>query len=201
MSALHTIGTDLSADREIYHEPDKGFRSASARPARASYIVIATGDNETSEVRLLPANDPFAKPVLVAPRKTGREYDVDEHDGTLFILTNDTHENFRLATAPLADPGGWTTLIAGSDRFLPDRRPDLPRFLCRRGPRGRARSGRDAHYNDPARIERIAFPDASYTAGLDDNPEYDRSTSCACRYESMVTPGHRLRLRRRERRS
>jgi oligopeptidase B len=33
------------------------------------------------------------------------EYDVDERDGVLYIHTNDTHENFRLATAPLADPG------------------------------------------------------------------------------------------------
>jgi oligopeptidase B len=29
------------------------------------------------------------------------EYDVDERDGVLYIHTNDTHENFRLATAPL----------------------------------------------------------------------------------------------------
>ena len=30
------------------------------------------------------------------------------------VHTNDTHENFRLATAPLDNPGEWTTLIAGS---------------------------------------------------------------------------------------
>mgnify|MGYP003287167703 CR=1 FL=1 len=30
---------------------------------------------------------------------------VGERDGTLFILANDTHENFRLATAPLRRPG------------------------------------------------------------------------------------------------
>lgn len=43
------------------------------------------------------------------------EYGVDERGGTLFIHANDTHENFRLATAPLDQPGTWTTLIAGSD--------------------------------------------------------------------------------------
>src|SRR3546814_14212590 len=64
---------------------------------------------------LLPADDPEATPLLVAPRKKGREYSVDERDGTLYILTNDDHPNFRVATASLAAPGEWTTLIAGSD--------------------------------------------------------------------------------------
>ena len=32
------------------------------------------------------------------------------------MLANDEHVNFRLATAPLAAPDRWTTLIAGSDK-------------------------------------------------------------------------------------
>src|SRR5690606_33037913 len=62
-------------------------------------------------------DDPLAEPLLVAERRKGVEYDVDEREGTLFIHANDTHENFRLATAPLTAPGEWTTLIEGSDAF------------------------------------------------------------------------------------
>ena len=42
-------------------------------------------------------------------------------------------------------------------------------------------------YDDPAQVERIAFPEASYSAGLDDNPEYDVD-KLRLGYASMVMP-------------
>ena len=121
------------------------------------------------------------------PREKGVEYDVDLHGETLFVHTNDTHENFRLATAPLADPASWTTLIAGSDDFY------LTGFELFRDfyvVEGRVR-GLDRievrYYDDPARVEPIAFPEASYEASLGDNPEWATQT-LRVGYESMVSP-------------
>ncbi|NCP11927.1 MAG: S9 family peptidase [Sphingomonadales bacterium] len=184
---VHTLGTAFEDDRELYHEPDEGFRVGVGMTSSEKYLLIETGDNETSEVRLLPANDPFAEPILVAPRRKGREYAIDEHDGSLLVLTNDTHENFRLATAPVADPGNWTTLIAGSDdHYLTDVQAFADFYVVE----GR-RDGLDCieirYYDDPDRVESIAFPEASYSAGLSDNPEY-RQTRLRLDYESMVTP-------------
>lgn len=184
---VHTIGSNFSADREIYREPDESFSVGVGLTSSRSHIVISTGDNQTSEVRLLPADDPFAAPLLVAPRKTGREYDIDEHDATLFILTNDAHENFRLATAPLADPGNWTTLIEGSDRFYLTDVQTFADFYVVEGREDGLDQIELRYYDDPARIERIAFPAASYTAGLDDNPEYDQ-VKLRLSYEAMTTP-------------
>src|SRR3546814_16209886 len=62
-------------------------------------------------------SDPTAAPILVAPRQPGREYDVDEHDGTLFIHTNDNDPMWRLVTAPIDNPGVWTERIAPSPHF------------------------------------------------------------------------------------
>src|SRR3546814_11543495 len=89
----------------IYKEADIGVGFGSGKTAADNYIVIATGDNETSEVYLIPADNPEATPLLVAPRQKGREYDIDEREGTLYIHTNDTHPNFRVATASIAAPG------------------------------------------------------------------------------------------------
>ncbi len=114
---LHWLGTELSEDVELYHEDDEGFRVGAGMSANEKWLVIATSDHETSEVRLIPAADPLAEPLLVKPREKGVEYEVDEREGTLYVLANDTHENFRLATAPLERPGEWTTLIEGSDAF------------------------------------------------------------------------------------
>ena len=189
---LHWLGQPLSDDVELLHEDDEGFRVGSSLSANEKWLIIGTSDHETSEVRLIPADDPLATPILVRPRQTGVEYDVDVwqvagRDGVLFIHTNDTHENFRLATAPLRAPGEWTTLVKGTDEFY------LTGFELFRDffvVEGRVR-GLDTielrWYDDPARIEPIVFPESSYSAGLGDNPEWAMDT-LRLSYESMVSP-------------
>ncbi|MFY7838062.1 MAG: S9 family peptidase [Novosphingobium sp.] len=184
---LHWIGQPLENDVELYHEDDEGFRVGAALSANEQWLIISTGDHETGEVRLVPADNPLAEPLLVKARQKGVEYDVDERDGVLFIHANDTHENFRLATAPLSDPGNWTTLIEGTDDFYLTGFDLFRNFYV---VEGRVR-GLDRievrYYDDPARIEPIAFPEASYEASLGDNPEWDMSV-LRVGYESMVSP-------------
>ena len=81
-----------------------------------SLIMIATGDNATSEVRFVSANDPSQPLTLISRRKPNREYHVDAAHGKLWIHTNDDHVNFRLAEADVSNPEEWRTVIAGSDR-------------------------------------------------------------------------------------
>src|SRR3546814_6111103 len=81
-----------------------GYRFGVSYTQSMRWIILATGVHLTSEVRLVPASDPTAAPILVAPRQPGREYDVDEHDGTLFIHTNDNDPMWRLVTAPIDNP-------------------------------------------------------------------------------------------------
>lgn len=184
---LHVLGTDIKDDVELYKEEQDGFTVGIGLTQSEKFIVIATGDNETSEVRLVPTDNPTAEQFLISPRKKGREYSVEEHDGKLYILTNDDHVNFRLATASLDNPGEWTTLIAGSDEFyLTDMTP-FKDFYVTEGRDNGLDQVEIRSYADPAKIERIAFPEASYNAGLDDNPEYDVS-KLRLSYESMVTP-------------
>jgi len=184
---LHWLGKPLEEDVELYHEDDEGFRVGSSLSANEKWLIIGTSDHETSEIRLLPADDPLAEPLLVRPREKGVEYDVDERDGLLYVHTNDAHENFRLATAPLDRPGEWTTLIEGTDEFYLTGVELFKQFYVIEG----RRSGLDVleirYYDDPARIEPIVFPEASYTAGTGDNPEWDMSV-IRLSYQSMVSP-------------
>ena len=184
---LHVIGGDPKDDIELYKETQDGFTVGIGLTQSEKFIVIATGDNETSEVRLVPTDDPTAEQLLISPRKKGREYSVEEHDDTLYILTNDDHVNFRLATASLDKPDEWTTLIAGSDAFYLTDMTAFKDFYVTEGRENGLDQVEVRSYADPAKIERIAFPEASYNAGLDDNPEYDIS-KLRLAYESMVTP-------------
>ena len=185
---FHRLGTDPAQDVELYHEADEGYRVAVGETSDRRWIVIATGDHVTSEVRLLPAADPFAAPLLVAPRLPGREYDVDAHGDTLFIHTNDTDPMWRLVTAPIAAPGEWTERIAPSPHFYMTGVECFRDFFVVEG-REDGLDQIELHSYDPAvPPRRIPFPEASYTAGTGDNPEYDQSV-IRLGYESMVTPG------------
>jgi len=184
---LHKLGTPVADDKLLYKEADIGFGVGIGKTAADNYIVIATGDNETSEVYLLPADNPEAPMQLVSARQKGREYSIDEREGTLYIHTNDEHPNFRVATASIKAPGEWTTLIPGSDHsyitgfsvfrdyfVLESREDGLDQVDVR-------------SYDAPLTPGRIQFPEATYVAGLGDNPEYHQD-KLRLDYESMVTP-------------
>jgi oligopeptidase B len=184
---LHALGSDPKSDRELYHEADQTFQVGVGMTSSESHIMIATGDNETSEVRLIPAVNPLAAPVLVRARKKGVEYDVEEHFGTLYIHTNEDSTQFSLKTATLKAPGKWTTLIAAKPDFYMTGVSTFADFFVVEG-RERGLDQIEIHdYAGKAAPRRIAFPEASYSAGLDDNPEYKVST-LRVSYESMVTP-------------
>lgn len=183
---LHRLGTDPESDPTLYEEvEDIGFNVHVGRTQDRQWIVVGTNDHETSEIRLVPAADPIAPPLLVSPRRPKRQYSVDSAHGTLWVLTNDDHINFRLASAAPAAPSEWTTVIAGSDHVYLRGVSSFARHLVIEERvdgldqiRLRTYAGEE---------HRVAFPEASYTAGLGTNPEFD-SPDYRIGYASMVTP-------------
>jgi oligopeptidase B len=182
----HRLGDAQLADRIVYHEDDIEFGVSVGLTQSRAYAVITSGDSDTSEVRLLPTGDFHVEPILVAQRKRDRLYDVDEREGTLYIRVNDTHVNFRVVTAPVAAPGSWTELIAGDERHyilgltsfenllvIEERVDGLSQIRLRD-----YASGADKY---------ISFKEASYVAGLGNNPEY-KVDRLRLSYQSMVTP-------------
>jgi oligopeptidase B len=181
----HILGADPSRDLTLYEEADQGFSVGIGETQDRQWIVVTTGDNQTSEVRIVPTANPAAMPMLVSPRKVERLYSVDASHGRLWILTNDEHVNFRLAEADPATPGEWKTVIPGSDRVylrgitsfakhlaISERVDGLDQIRLR---------GYDGNES------RIPFGEASYTVGLSSNPEYD-PPAYRLSYSSMVTP-------------
>ncbi len=183
---LHRMGTDVAQDKVIYTEPDQGFQAGVGMTQDRNWIVIATGNNETSELRLIPADDPLATPILVRARETGVEYDVEAHGETLFIHTNDTSTQFRLVTAPISKPDEWTERIGPSASFYMTAVTTFADFFVVEG-RDNGLDQVEIHQYAGGAAKRIEFPEASYSAGLDENPEYEVS-KLRLSYESMVTP-------------
>ena len=183
---LHRLGTPIANDKTIYEETaDKGFSVGVAKSQDKGLIFVSTGDNTTTEVRFVLASAPAGPLVLIAPRKKDRIYSADAAHGKLWILTNDDHVNFRLASAPTTKPSEWTTVLPGSDRVylrgvssfrdhlvISERVDGLDQVRLR---------GYDG-------IEhRVTFPEASYNAVVAGNAEY-APAAYRLTYSSMVTP-------------
>ncbi|MFM5886325.1 MAG: S9 family peptidase [Novosphingobium sp.] len=184
---LHWLGTPISSDVELYHEDDEGFRVGASLSANEEWLIIGTSDHETSEIRLVPTADPLADPILIWPRQIGVEYDVDLIEDIVFIHSNARHENFTIDFAPLAEPTVTAPLITGSDDvYLTGFELFADFWVVESRVRGLDHI-EVRYYGDEARVEPILFPEASYVAGLGDNPEWE-VTTLRLSYESMVSP-------------
>ena len=184
---LHVIGTPVESDVTLYKEGDQSFGVGAGLTAQDDWLIIAAGDNETSEVRLVRADNPTGEQILIKPREKGVEYSVDVRDGEIFIWTNDDHINFRLAKASLEAPGEWETVIAGSDEFYLTGFELFKDFYVTEGRLNGLDQVQIRSYADAFDMKSIDFPEASYNTGLSNNPEYDVS-KLRLAYESMVTP-------------
>ena len=182
---LHVLG-QTGEDATLYEEVlDKGFGVSVDRSQDGRYFVITTSDHVTSEVRLVPTTDPRAAPLLVRARCPGVAYDVDVRGATIFIRSNDTHVNFRLATADFASPEHWHELIAGSDRDYITGFTPFASYLAIAG----RRDGLDQVRlrRDDGNETLVPFAEAAYTASIGNNPEAD-APLLRLNYSSMVTP-------------
>jgi len=182
----HRLGAPAEDAITLYEETEElGFTVGLGKSHDRSTIFIATGDNATSEVRFVSADDPSQPLTLISRRKPNREYHVDAAHGKLWIHTNDDHVNFRLAFADPASPETWETVIAGSDRTyltgatayrdhlaISSRVDGLDQLILR------TYEGKET---------RIPFAEASYSAFFLGNPEF-APDAYRVGYSSMVTP-------------
>jgi oligopeptidase B len=184
---LHRLGTDPAGDPVIYEERDESFFVHVEPSSSERYILIRTADHVTSEVHVVSADDPAGRLRVVAPRRPRHDYYIDHGQGRFYVLTNDTHRNFRLASVAEGLPAQehWDTLIAGSDhRYLtgvqvfrdfvavPERIDGLEQIRII-APDG------DTHH--------VRFPETPCHVSLGNNPEYAQS-HLRLGYESMVSP-------------
>ena len=183
----HVLGADQKDDRIVYTEDDPAFFVSIGKTRDHALIVIGSGTHVTREMWIVPADRPEEAPVVVAPRRAGHRYAVDHAHGSLWITTNDRHENFRLVRASPAAPGeeNWAEILQGDahryllgatcfDDFLViSERVDGLADLRVRG------YGGDEHV--------VRFEEDVYTAQLGDNRMFE-TDRVRVLYTSMVTP-------------
>jgi oligopeptidase B len=177
-----------SAPVLIYEEKDELFDIGVARTKDKRYLVLAVNSTDTWENRYLDAASPDSPFKVVLPREKGHKYSVDHRNGLFYIQTNKGAKNFRMVTAPVADPSPATwkefiphrpdVLIQGLELFKDyavavEQSEGLSRLRVFDFAQGSWRE--------------LTFPEPVYTASPGGTPEYD-SPTFRVSYESMVTP-------------
>lgn len=182
---LHRLGTQPGSDPLVYHEEQDGWRIGVGLTQDRRFVLIESGESDSSEIRLIDAKDLAGPQTVIRPRKEGVRYSVDSNAGKLFILTNDEHVNFRVATAPPENPSQWETLIPGSDsEYL----TDITAFQSYLAVEERKHGLDQIRLRFPDGTDRyVRFPEASYTASLGSNAEPDAPV-LRIGYSSMITP-------------
>jgi oligopeptidase B len=185
----HVIGMPRSSDIEVFHEKDVLDNVGVGREVSNKYIVITDDGFTSSEARVIPTANPFAAPIVVAPRKPNVEYQLDHIDGAFLLTTNEGAQNFKVMR--IADDqvgkGQWAEFIPASDsvfiEYLQPFRNNLV-VVQRSGGLRRLRvhdlRTRRADYY-------ITFPEAAYAVNPTGNAEFNSDT-LRFAYQSMITP-------------
>jgi oligopeptidase B len=185
----HRLGTPQAEDVLVYEEQDAGWFTHIHESASGRFCVIAGGDHETSEQRLIDLADLDAPLRLVAARETGVQYSIADRGDELFVLTNAGGAiDFKIVTTPLKAPerANWRDLVpyragvyiidielyAGHLVRL-ERANALPAIIIR------DLATKDEHA--------IAFDEAAYSLDTMGGYEFD-TTNLRFSYSSMTTP-------------
>jgi oligopeptidase B len=185
----HRLGTAQADDILIYEEQDSGWFTHLHESTSGRFCVIAGGDHETSEQRLIDLADPDKPPRLIAAREEGVQYSIADRGDELFILTNtDGAIDFKIVTAPLASPerANWRDLIPHrAGVYVLDH--DLYSGHLVRLERANALPAIVIRDLTTGEEHAIAFDEAAYSLDTMGSYEFD-TTNLRLSYSSMTTP-------------
>ena len=185
---LHRVRLGDPAHALVYQEDDEHFDINVCDTRSEKHLVLGIASKDTTDIRILRADQPEGEFRPIVPRRQGHEYYIDHRGDEFFIRTNDKGRNFRLVRAPEADPAqkNWKQVVAHRPRVMLEECEVFEKFwvLVERD-KGLLRfrftdfRTHKAHY--------LKFDEAVYAAHAGANPEWDTERFRFI-YESLVTP-------------
>lgn len=177
-----------SAPVEVAHEPVEQFAMMVGASRDRKFIELYFQATDTSEVRLLPSDQPEGRFKSVLGREKGHRYSLEHRDGTLYILTNKDAKNFRLVSAPLATPDAahWKPLVRHDKNVLIQNAEVFRDYLVVSEKTKALNRLRIYNFNTKA-WKTVRFDDPVYLAIGTGTPEFT-ATQYRISYQSPVTP-------------
>ncbi len=185
----HRLGTKQADDVLVYEEHNSGWFTHLHESSSGRFCVIAGGDHETSEQRLIDLAYPEAPPRVVAAREEGVQYSVNDRGDQLYILTNaDGAIDFKVMTTPLSatERANWLDLIPYREGIYV---LDIELYADHmvRLERANALPGIIIRDLNSGEEHAIAFDEAAYSLDTMGSYEFE-TTNLRFSYSSMTTP-------------
>lgn len=184
----HVLGSPVADDVLVYQEDDVTFECSVSRSKSDRFLIIASSQTLSDEVRFLEADDPTGEFRVFQPRRRGLEYSV-EHQGDRFLVrTNLEATNFRLVECPLDDTGlqAWRDVVPHRQAVLLEDFEVFTDWLVLA-----ERHGGLTHLRvlpgDGGPSHTLAFADPTWSVSPEANPAMD-SDVLRYRYTSPTTP-------------
>ena len=93
----HLVGQDYQNDELIFEEKDPAFFCSVSISQSKHYLLIRTGDHQTSEYYIKNLQQKNSSLQLFSSRIEKEEYEIDHSEGYFYILTNtDSCKNFKI---------------------------------------------------------------------------------------------------------
>ena len=182
----HVLGTDKHD--LVFEDKDELFDVYGGRTRDKKMILIASGSKTSTEYLYIPTDSPTDAPKVILPREADHEYSVDHRDGLFYIRTNQGAKNFRLVTAPVANPGkaNWKEIIEHRPAVKIDDVDLFANHLVVAELEGGLQHLRITNLKTN-KSHRLTFPEPVYTAFVSTNREYNTPV-LRFGYQSLVTP-------------
>jgi oligopeptidase B len=182
----HALGSDQTD--LIFEEKDELFDIGAGRSRDKAVILLGSQSKTSSEWQYLPANNPTAALKIISAREADHEYNVDHRGDLFYIRSNKGAKNFRVVTAPAADPAqaNWKELVAHRPEVKID---DLDLFADHLVLSEWEKGLENIEILDfrTNKTTRVSFPEPVYSASVAQNREFD-SKVLRYNYQSLVTP-------------
>ncbi|MBW3118446.1 S9 family peptidase [Providencia rettgeri] len=181
----HQYGTQQTQDKLVYEEKDDTFYVSLAKSTSKDFILIGITSTETSEYRLIDANQPQNDAKILKPRQVGVEYYPDHFNGKFYIRSNHQHPLFGLYIADnILAP--WVSFIAPRDGVDLEGFALFNNWLVVEERQNGLVNIRQISWLTH-KENQVSFDDPTYMAWIGNNPEPDTDT-LRYGYSSMTTP-------------
>ncbi|MGH9871216.1 MAG: S9 family peptidase [Pyrinomonadaceae bacterium] len=182
----HVLGSDKTD--LVFEEKDELFDIGAGRSRDKAVILLGSQSKTSTEWLYLPANDPTAELKMISAREADHEYNVDHRGDLFYIRTNKGAKNFRVVTAPVANPAqaNWKELIAHRPEVKID---DIDLFADHMVLSEWEKGLENIEIFDfrTNKANRVTFPEPVYSASVSQNREF-ATPMLRYNYQSLVTP-------------
>jgi oligopeptidase B len=182
----HVLGKD--GEQPVYEEKDELYRLTVSGSRDKKYLFLVSGSSTTTEQRYLPSDQPAGEWRVILPREEGHRYIANHRDGVFYIRTNKDAKNYRLVTAPVADPApkNWSEMIPHRPNVMLQN-IDVFEHHAVVSERAKGLPGLKVIDLRDGASHAVDFPEPIYSAMGSANPEY-KATQFRFNYQSLVTP-------------